>query len=144
MNTKKQGQCKGDCCYGDQEIEPLYRNQIYWKSSPEKPKCDCIKLKTECGPSCGCDPKKCSNRQMSMKQSLQMSIDIEEKVTWGMDTCTQVNFLTICPRDMPLQMQSQFVEKKLIYAIQQQNENGFDILKALDFIITVDLNDEVL
>jgi hypothetical protein len=82
-------------------------------------KCECIQLKTECGPECGCDPQKCRNRQMSLKQSLKFGIDVEERVTWGIDICTAVNFLSICPRDLPRALQSNFVEKKLIYAIQQ-------------------------
>ncbi len=41
-------------------------------------------------------------------------------------------------------MQSTFVEKKLIYAVQQQNEQGYDVLKALRFIMDADLHDEIL
>ena len=58
-----------------------------------------------------------------------------------MDTCTAVNFICICPRDID---RSHFVEKKLIYAIQQQGENGFDILISLKYIMNADLNDEIL
>ena len=50
MNTNKQGKCQGECCHENTEIEPLYRNSTFWKSSTEKPKCECIKMKTECGP----------------------------------------------------------------------------------------------
>jgi hypothetical protein len=55
---------------------------------------------------------------MTLKQSLRFGIDVEERVTWGMDICTAANFLTICPRDMPRSISSAFVEKKLMYAIQ--------------------------
>ena len=54
---------------------------------------------------------------MSLRQSLRLGIDVEEKVTWGMDLCTAVNFMTICPHDLPTKTKSIFVEKKLIYAI---------------------------
>lgn len=68
---------------------------------------------------------------MSKKQSLRFGIDVEERVTWGMDICTAVNFLDVCPGDMPQQQRSVFVEKKLMYAVQQQNENGYDVTRAL-------------
>ena len=51
---------------------------------------------------------------MTRKQSLKLDTDVEEKISWGMDTCTAVNFISICPRDID---RSNFVEKKLIYAI---------------------------
>lgn len=107
MQTNKRSSCEGDCCtLGNLTSE----------------KCKCANVKVECDKDCGCDPAKCSNRQMSLKQSLRLELDLEEKVSWGMDICTQVNFLTIMPRNIPLLVQSVFVEKKLIYAIQQQNE----------------------
>ena len=107
-------------------------------------KCECAKEKVECDDSCGCDPEKCYNRQMSLKQSLRFGIDVEEKVSWGMDICTQVNFLTIMPRNIPFNIQSVFVEKKLIYAIQQQGEEGYDVMKALNYIMDANLLDEIL
>jgi len=54
---------------------------------------------------------------MSNKQSLRLGIDVEERVSWGMDTCTAVNFITVCPKDMDLNEKSIFVQKKLSYAI---------------------------
>lgn len=82
-------------------------------------KCECAKLRVECSSSCGCDPNICNNRQMSLKQSLRFGIDIVEKVTWGIDTCTAVNFITLCPRDLDPDQKSKFVSSKLTYAIQQ-------------------------
>lgn len=79
-----------------------------------------------------------------MKQALRFGIDIVERVTWGMDTCTAVNFITICPRDLTPQDKSNFVAKKLTYAIQQQGEQGYDVMLALNFIMQVDLADPVL
>lgn len=61
-----------------------------------------------------------------------------------MDICTAVNFLDVCPGDMPQQQRSVFVEKKLMYAVQQQNENGYDVTRALQYIIDADLEDEIL
>ena len=43
---------------------------------------------------------------MSLRQSLRLGIDVEEKVTWGMDLCTAVNFMTICPHDLPAKSKS--------------------------------------
>lgn len=31
-----------------------------------------------------------------------------------------------------------------MYAVQQQNEQGYDVFRALDFIIDADLSDDVL
>ena len=55
---------------------------------------------------------------MSKNQALRFDKDVEEKVTWGMDTCTAVNFMTICPKDMEHSAKSDFVSQKLTYAIQ--------------------------
>ena len=43
-----------------------------------------------------------------------------------------------------MKIQSEFVEKKLIYAIQQQDELGYDVRLALKYIINADLSDEIL
>lgn len=111
---------------------------------PKRDPCHCVRTKTECSADCGCDPELCSNRQISKKQSLRLGIDVEEKVTWGMDLYTAINFIQLCPADMPQNLKSTFVEKKIIYAVQQQNEEGYDVLKALKYIIDADLNDEIL
>ena len=63
-----------------------------------------------------------------------MGVDVEERTAWGIDLCTAINLLSIMPRDMPVQLQSEFIEKKLMFAIQQQGEHGYDIKLALDFI----------
>ena len=54
---------------------------------------------------------------MAKNQALRFGVDIVERVTWGMDTCTAVNFITICPRDLKALDKSNFVAKKLAYAI---------------------------
>ena len=46
---------------------------------------------------------------MSLKQALRFDVDVKEKVTWGMDTCTAVNFMMICPKDMEHSAKSDFV-----------------------------------
>ena len=38
---------------------------------------------------------------MSMAQSLEFGVDVVEKVTWGIDLCTAINFMTMCPNDLP-------------------------------------------
>lgn len=80
-------------------------------------KCSCAKLKAECGPDCGCDPKTCNNRQMVNNEGMKLGVDVIEKVTWGMDICTAVNFISVCPKDMKFEDKSKFVAKKLTYAI---------------------------
>jgi hypothetical protein len=55
---------------------------------------------------------------MSLNQSLVLSEDVEERTAWGIDLCTAINLLQIMPRDIPLIKQSEFIEKKLIFAIQ--------------------------
>lgn len=75
---------------------------------------------------------------------MRFGIDIVEKVTWGIDTCTAVNFITLCPRDLDPDQKSKFVSNKLTYAIQQQNEQGYDVIRALKYIIKADLKDEIL
>jgi hypothetical protein len=49
-----------------------------------------------------------------------LGTDVEERTAWGIDLCTAINLLSIMPRDIPLVQQSEFIEKKLLYAIQQQ------------------------
>jgi len=79
----------------------------------------------------------CKNRQMSLNQGLKLNSDVIEKVSWGIDMCTGVSLLDLLPKDMPMAVKSQFVEMKLVYACQQQGENGFDIREALRFIIDI-------
>lgn len=43
--------------------------------------------------------------------------EVIEKISWGIDACTAVNLIDICPRDLPLAMKSEFISKKLIFAI---------------------------
>lgn len=124
MKTDKKSKCCGECCTRNPEDDKIIQTPTPVKPGNEghinfyeQPKCECVKLKSECGPDCGCDPKTCTNRQISLKNSLKFDLDVEERVTWGIDICTAVNFLTICPRDLPRPLQSNFIEKKLIYAV---------------------------
>ena len=94
----------------------------------EKSTCECIKKKTECGAECECDPNLCRNRQMSLKRALKEGQDFEERTAWGIDLCTAMNLLDILPRDIPLPQRSHFLEKRLLFAIQQQGETGYDII----------------
>jgi hypothetical protein len=71
---------------------------------------------------------------MSLKKSLALGDDVEERTAWGIDLSTAINLLAILPRDMTPVQQSQFIECKLLFAIQQQNEHGYDITKALEYI----------
>lgn len=80
--------------------------------------CDCIRKKIECGDSCGCTTATCTNRQMSLKQSLKLGEDVEERIAWGIDLCTALNLLSVLPTDIPTQSKSDFIEQKLLFAIQ--------------------------
>ena len=126
MRTTKKSKCNGDCCTNsanakeelEEPVQPSDRPQSSYLTYINKIyKCDCQRKKTECSDECGCTVETCNNRHMSEKQAMILGSDVIEKVSWGMDICTQVNFLTICPRNLTYKEQSEFVEKKIIYAI---------------------------
>jgi len=48
---------------------------------------------------------------------------------------TAVNLMAMLPRDMPHRMQSDFIEKRLVFAVQQQGDKGYDVRDALKFIV---------
>lgn len=52
-----------------------------------------------------------------MNQSVKLGKDVEERTAWGIDLCTAYNLLSIMPRDIPITQQSEFIEKKLLFAI---------------------------
>lgn len=54
---------------------------------------------------------------MSLNQSLKLGEDIIERTSWGLDMGTAVNLMVLLPRDMPSKFQSDFIEKRLVYAI---------------------------
>jgi hypothetical protein len=56
---------------------------------------------------------------MSLKQSLKLGEDVEERIAWGIDLCTALNLLSVLPTDIPTQSKSDFIEQKLLFAIQQ-------------------------
>lgn len=64
-----------------------------------------------------------------------MGEDIEEKISWGIDLSTAVNLIYLLPKNIPSKLQSEFIENKLVFAIQQQGERGYDIRVALKYII---------
>ena len=71
---------------------------------------------------------------MSLNQSLKLGEDVEERTAWGIDFSTALNLLSLLPRDMPQLSQSEFIEKKLLFAIQQQGPKGYDICEALNYM----------
>ena len=85
--------CDGNCC-GPSIEQPNALNHL---ASP----CNCYRLKVECGENCSCDPQTCNNRQMSLKQSVVLGEDVEERTAWGIDLCTACNLLAVLPREMP-------------------------------------------
>ena len=67
MKTKKSSSCTGDCCIQPNVQINANDPKSHYKEQLENEKCICAKMKVECGPNCPCDPKVCTNRQMSMK-----------------------------------------------------------------------------
>jgi hypothetical protein len=55
---------------------------------------------------------------MSLKQGLKLGVDIEERYSWGIDMCTALNLIFLLPQSIPLKLKSDFVENKIVYAIQ--------------------------
>lgn len=72
--------------------------------------CNCFKNRVECGETCGCSPENCSNRQMSLKQSLKLGEDVEERTAWGIDVCTAFNIHDVLPINIPHLKKSEFIE----------------------------------
>jgi hypothetical protein len=54
---------------------------------------------------------------MSLNQALRLGIDIEEKISWGIDMCTAVNMIFLLPKNIPGKLQSEFIERKIVFAI---------------------------
>ena len=49
--------------------------------------------------------------------------------------CTAVNIIVLLPTSISAKLKSEFIESKLVFAIQQQGDRGYDIREALKFII---------
>jgi len=54
---------------------------------------------------------------MSLKQSVVLGQDVEERTAWGIDLCTACNLLAVLPREIPQTEQSRFIETKLMFAV---------------------------
>jgi len=54
---------------------------------------------------------------MTLNQALRFDTDVIEKISWGIDMGTAVNLMALLPRDMPLRLQSDFIEKRLVFAV---------------------------
>lgn len=100
------------------QISALKDEQIAKGDGQESENDCCFHRKVECGDLCGCNPELCRNRQMSLKQQLHFGSDVEERTAWGMDMCTAINLCTLRPRDIPALMFSEFLEHRLLFAIQ--------------------------
>jgi len=113
MRTEKSAKCTGECCLKIEDLGPFKLGQDMWET-----KCPCRGVRVECSEDCGCDPAVCQNRQMSLHQDLRLGEDIVEKISWGIDMCTGVNLLFLLPRNIPVKLQSDFIENKIVFAIQ--------------------------
>lgn len=111
MKTRMQSSCDGTCC----KPEVKQPNALSHMTSG----CDCYRRKVECGDQCKCDPSTCNNRQMSLKQSVVLGVDVEERTAWGIDLCTACNLLEVLPSNLPITERSKFIETKLMFAVQQ-------------------------
>lgn len=92
MQTDKKVRCTGEYCSRIEDLGPFKVGQDMWET-----KCACRLARVECTDECGCDPAKCQNRQMSLKQGLVLGKDVVEKISWGIDMCTGVNLLNLLP-----------------------------------------------
>ena len=113
MKTQKTAMCTGECCLKIEDLGPFKIGLDVWET-----KCACRGVRVECSDQCGCDPKQCQNRQMSLKQGLVLGEDIIEKISWGIDMCTAVNLLNLLPNNLSGPAKSDFIEKKVVFAIQ--------------------------
>ncbi len=52
-----------------------------------------------------------------------------------MDSYTAFNLCALKPRDIHPMLFSEFLESRMMFAVQQQGEIGYDIRNALEFII---------
>lgn len=65
MSTGKKSKCDGDCCGPNNEelVSQLKsKKNMMLTEVFRQQKCNCIKVKAECGDDCGCDPETCTNR----------------------------------------------------------------------------------
>jgi hypothetical protein len=46
-----------------------------------------------------------------------LGVDVEERTGWGIDMCTAVNILFLLPKNVPGKLLSEFIEKKMVFAI---------------------------
>ena len=72
---------------------------------------------------------------MTMKQQLVLGRDVEERTAWGMDSYTAFNLCALRPRDFPPNLYSAFLEYRMMFAVQQQGSEGYDLRNALQFIL---------
>ncbi|CDW80460.1 set domain protein [Stylonychia lemnae] len=135
MMTTKSAKCQGQCCLKIEDLGPFKLGSDVWESH-----CECRLAKVECSDHCGCDPSQCQNRQMKLQQALKFDTDVIEKISWGIDMGTAVNLMALLPRDMPLRLQSDFIEKRLVFAVHQQGDKGYDVREALKYIISEEKN----
>ena len=72
---------------------------------------------------------------MSLNQALQLNVDVIEKISWGIDMGTGLNLIALLPINIPQKIKSDFIENKVVFAIQQQGDKGFDVREALKYIL---------
>lgn len=70
----------------------------------------------ECNENCGCT-ETCENMAKFKRQDLTLGVEVDEKMSWGIDMMTGIHIMHLLPLDMPAKKQSRFIEKVLVYAI---------------------------
>ncbi len=55
---------------------------------------------------------------MTLGQAQKIDVDVEERISWGIDISVAVNILNVLPNEIPLKEKSEFIEHKIVYALQ--------------------------
>jgi hypothetical protein len=61
--------------------------------------------------------------------------DVEETLCWGLDLYTRKNVFYILPEDCTDEERNDFISNSLMKAINLQREEGYDMLRACNFIL---------
>lgn len=78
----------------------------------------------------------CKNMAIRLKNRKLLGKDVEERLSWGIDIYTRKNIFMVLPEcKEEIETKYDFIQNKLIRAINFQHENGWDMRHACEFII---------
>ena len=87
------------------------------------------------------DPTAPVRPRLGPRTGLQLGKDVYEHDLWGLDCYTRQSILDVLGLCMPSpQERLAFLERRLMPAVQRQNENGWDIVKALQALQVTSLS----